>query len=399
MRILALAYACEPKKGSEPGAGWAWARMLARLGETWVITRTNNRETIEAELQSTPEHEHLHFVFVDLPPWARRWKRRRRGVHLYYLLWQFAALRVATRLQDRLGFDLVWHLTLSSIWFGSVGALVGRPFVYGPMGGGATAPWRLLPSLGATGACAELLRDVMQGAARYTNPLARIAWRRAVLILVQNQETLRWLPHRYRAKARVFPNVIVEAIPSARRDQAASRHQTAMFAGELVPLKGVALAIQATALLPGWRLLIVGSGPDEARLRRIAARFAVEQRVRFAGQVPRDQLLRLMREQADVLLFPSLRDQAGWVVAEALACGLPVVCLDRGGPPLLGGRPVPPSSPARTAAALAGQVSDAVAHPLPRSPFDMESRYQGLAEMLGRNGLLSRTDKDADAPR
>ena len=38
MRILAFAYACEPAQGSEPGAGWAWARMLAHQGETWVIT-------------------------------------------------------------------------------------------------------------------------------------------------------------------------------------------------------------------------------------------------------------------------------------------------------------------------------------------------------------------------
>ena len=30
MRILAIAYACEPDVGSEPGAGWAWSRMLAR---------------------------------------------------------------------------------------------------------------------------------------------------------------------------------------------------------------------------------------------------------------------------------------------------------------------------------------------------------------------------------
>jgi glycosyltransferase involved in cell wall biosynthesis len=34
-------------------------------------------------------------------------------------------------------------------------------------------------------------------------------------------------------------------------------------------------------------------------------------------------------------LFPSLHDEAGWVLAEALAAMLPAVCLDHGGPPLL----------------------------------------------------------------
>jgi glycosyltransferase involved in cell wall biosynthesis len=395
VRILTLAYACEPHKGSEPGAGWTWARMLGQLGDTWVITRANNREAIEAELPNTPERDRLHFVFVDLPPWAHRWKRRRRGIHLYYLLWQLAALRPALRLQNELSFDLVWHLTLSSVWFGSVGALVGAPFLYGPMGGGATAPWRLLPSLGPRGACAEVVRDAVQSAGRYLNPLARISWRRAVLILVQNHETRRWLPRRHQTKAQVFPNVVLEPVPSGPSPRAGGRPRTAMFAGELVPLKGAALAIRAMALLPEWRLLVVGAGPDEARLRRVAVRFDVERRVQFIGQVPRSRLLHLLGEEADVVLFPSLRDQAGWVVAEALACGVPVVCLDRGGPPLLGGRAVPPSSPARTVAALAQQVLDCRAQPPSFQVFDMASRQQRLADVLRSNGLLPQGTADS----
>ena len=65
--ILAFAYACEPGKGSEPGAGWAMARVAARIGPTWVITRANNREAIEASLPTIAERDRLTFVYVDLP--------------------------------------------------------------------------------------------------------------------------------------------------------------------------------------------------------------------------------------------------------------------------------------------------------------------------------------------
>jgi glycosyltransferase involved in cell wall biosynthesis len=238
----------------------------------------------------------------------------------------------------------------------------------------------------------EVVRDVVQAAGRYVNPLALIAWYRADLILVQNHETRQWLPRRHRAKTQVFPNVIIhDVVPSARRTTAVGRRRTALYAGELLPLKGIALAIRALALLPPeWRLLVVGAGPDKPRLRRIAGRFGVTERVQFLGQVPRARLLRLMQEEADVLVFPSLRDQAGWVVAEALTCGLPAVCLDRGGPPLLGGRGVQPSSPARTAAALAEQVLATVADrpPSASAVFGMEARQRNLAEMLRRRGLL-----------
>jgi hypothetical protein len=54
LRILAFAYACEPGPGSEPGAGWAWSRMLARLGETWVITRRDYQAASELLAETLP---------------------------------------------------------------------------------------------------------------------------------------------------------------------------------------------------------------------------------------------------------------------------------------------------------------------------------------------------------
>jgi hypothetical protein len=59
-----------------------------------VITRSNNRDVIESELVRSP-HPSMNLVYVDLPRWARSWKRGQRGVRLYYFLWQVAALRRA----------------------------------------------------------------------------------------------------------------------------------------------------------------------------------------------------------------------------------------------------------------------------------------------------------------
>jgi allantoicase len=85
MKVLISAYACEPGKGSEPGAGWEWSRAAALEHEVWVLTRTKNALAIERALANEP-HLRLHPVYIDLPAWARFWKRGQRGVHLYYLL-------------------------------------------------------------------------------------------------------------------------------------------------------------------------------------------------------------------------------------------------------------------------------------------------------------------------
>src|SRR4029453_14020574 len=132
---LAFAYACEPGRGSEPGAGWAWSRMLARLGETWVITRRRYQASIERELRSMPERDRLSFVDVDLPDRVRSWQRGDRWLRSYYLPWQIAALREARRLQRSLRFDVVWHLTWANAWYGSLAALARGPFSFRPRGG------------------------------------------------------------------------------------------------------------------------------------------------------------------------------------------------------------------------------------------------------------------------
>src|SRR5439155_23557282 len=102
LKVLVSAYACEPGKGSEPYVGWNLPLQLSYHHEIWVLTRSNNRECIEAELQRNPQPG-LHIAYLDLPRWASFWKKGRRGIHLYYFLWQVRAFFVARRLHREVG--------------------------------------------------------------------------------------------------------------------------------------------------------------------------------------------------------------------------------------------------------------------------------------------------------
>jgi glycosyltransferase involved in cell wall biosynthesis len=175
----------------------------------------------------------------------------------------------------------------------------------------------------------------------------------------------------------------------------------ALFAGQLLPLKGVSLALRTLVLLPSWTLTICGRGYDERRLRRISERLHVADRVRFLGWVSTHRLAELMRNESDVLLFPSIHDEGGWVVAEALASRLPVVCLDRGGPPVLGGTGVACTNVSQTAARLARAVL--AADNGAARDFPSIDRTTGQLRSLLRNqfpGLdISSSDTRALAPR
>jgi glycosyltransferase involved in cell wall biosynthesis len=107
---------------------------------------------------------------------------------------------------------------------------------------------------------------------------------------------------------------------------------------------------------PRATMTVIGSGPDEAWLRAIAHRHGLEDAVHWSPRVPQPQVMRAYL-QHDVLLFPSLHDSSGNVVLEALSRGLPVVCVDAGGPAVLVddacGFCVPAGEPAQVIEALA----------------------------------------------
>ncbi len=82
--------------------------------------------------------------------------------------------------------------------------------------------------------------------------------------------------------------------------------------------------------LPTARLVIMGRGPDEARLRRLVRSLDLEGAVRFTGHLPWDDLVRLLH-QAHLCLNPSPKEGWGLTVVEANQCGVPVVASDRPG--------------------------------------------------------------------
>ncbi len=339
IKVLLSAYACEPGKGSEPGVGWNWVRMISEIvKEVWVITRANNRPVIKKALAQKPM-PNVHWVYFDLPSWASFWKKGQRGVHLYYYLWQIGIYFLAKRLYWQVGFDLVQHVTFVNYWMPSFLSLLPGPFVWGPVGGGESAPKIFYRTFSWRGRIYEYLRSLARWLGEH-DPFVCMTARKAAFALATTPETaarLRWLGAQ---KVEVFSQVTFseEEISNLATISPHKRNPFRFLSlGRLLHWKGFHLGLQAFARFvkefPRSEYWLIGDGPERKNLEALAQKLGIKDKVRFWGKLPRNKVLQKLAK-VDVLVHPSLHDSGGFVCAEAMAAGRPVICLDLGGPAL-----------------------------------------------------------------
>ena len=139
-KIFVSAYACEPGLGSEIGVGWHWVLEMSRYFELWVLTRESNRPTIEPWIDEHPEYSGIHFLYFDLPKWARFWKKGLRGVRTYYNIWQHCTNRIVKRTMRENNIKIFHHLTYGNMLWKVSSYGQRQFFVWGPVGGLETIP-------------------------------------------------------------------------------------------------------------------------------------------------------------------------------------------------------------------------------------------------------------------
>ena len=173
--------------------------------------------------------------------------------------------------------------------------------------------------------------------------------------------------------------------------------------GNLVAEKGCDLVIRALVDIPAAILLIVGEGPERARLDALARALGVADRVRFlAVRTQRD--LAQVYSAADALVLASSRE--GWpnVLLESMACGTPVVATAVGGVPEIVTNPLAGIVvDERSTPALLRAMREIVARPPARAEIVAYAARFGWEQTarehaaLCRDAVLSRASTRADA--
>jgi glycosyltransferase involved in cell wall biosynthesis len=329
MKVLISALACEPGRGSEHEVGFRTILAAASIHEVWVITASESIAAVQEALLGDPRASRVHLEGIEFGASTEQIvDLNSLGYHWRYDRWQRNTAARGLALEERIDFDVIHHVTLASYWTRVGVAIIAKPLVWGPIGGGVNPPLRLLSELGSVGIARAVARAMVRPAMAMLPPV-KTTQRSAAVILAQNPETGRRL--RGSGKMKLLSNATAVEVDGI--GQFGPRTAELFYVGRLVSSKAPMLALRTLRYVanPKAELRFFGEGPERSRLERSARNWGVLDRVRFEGWIPRRRLLPLIG-QAGVLIHTAVHEEAGLCIAEALTLGTPVVALDHGGP-------------------------------------------------------------------
>lgn len=333
-KIFISAYACEPGLGSEIGVGWHWVLEMSKYFDLWVLTRESNRHTIEPWIADHPQFANIHFLYFDLPKWARFWKKGLRGVRTYYNIWQMCTNSIVRRTMKANDIKIFHHLTYGNAIWRVSGYGRRQFFVWGPIGGLETIPKDFSSHYQGKLKILETVRRLM---VKFL-PLNfgfRNRCKCADVILCKTDLTRQQIPEQYRSKAVLFTDV---AVDSAQIDTNARETVddvvNLLSVGRLDAWRGFDLAIEALAQAlktnRNLRLTIVGKGQDSARLQLLTQQLGIADRVEFTGKLSSDDYKKQL-SRCDAVVNASLKEGAVTVSFDSMTYGKPLICLDTTG--------------------------------------------------------------------
>ena len=336
MKILMSAYSCEPGMGSERGVGWNVAVEASKYNEVWVLTRPDeSKEAIEAELERNP-NPNLHFVYFTLPFWkdSLRWGQS-GAMQLHYYFWQIQAYFVAKQLQQQVDFDLAHHVTFVKYSSPSFLSFLLIPFIWGPIGGGESAPLAFWADFSLKNKLYETLRWSWRFIGEL-DPFVRKTAQRSAIAYAATEDTALRLSKMGAAKIEISSGIALSQQELRQLSQCSSETSSSIkfvSIGRLLHWKGFHLGLRAFAQanLPDAEYWLIGDGAELKQLKALVESLGIATQVKMLGSIDREEVLTKIGE-CSILVHPSLHESGGFVCLEAMAAKRPVICLDLGGP-------------------------------------------------------------------
>lgn len=337
MKILYIAFACNPYVGSEAFCGWSWPLAMRKYCDVYVVTRKENRTGIEKYIN---EHKitDIKFFYYDIPDILNIYYKSGKMYMPYSVVWQNTSFNFIKRLHEKYNFDYIHQVTLGDFRLINPAWKLKSKFIFGPVGGAQTTPKTLQPYIGADNK-SEVEREWINKMIK-SWPLYRRVLNQIYLIFAANPETQAYLrecinePEKCKLLTENGVNTDQICAPPEKED---NDKVILLWSGRMIRRKGLSFLLDVLQLVKTKKpyiLKLVGDGPEICHLKKQASELGLKDRIEFVGKVSYEEMQHLY-SSSDVFVFPSLRETTGTVLFEAMVNSLPIVTFDQNGAALL----------------------------------------------------------------
>jgi glycosyltransferase involved in cell wall biosynthesis len=341
--ILISAYAISPTRGSEYAAAWNTVLNLSDEHELWVLygmsdDHMGETKTLANYIAGNPTPS-IRFIKVNagwLANGINMLNKAGLGWFFYfaYYLWQKKALKAALKISRSVDIDVVHQL--GPIGFREPGFLtkLGKPMVWGPIGGMKIMEKRFLSKLPGKEKIKFIAKNYINRYQLRFSGRIRMAFKRADVLIAATllgQQSIKQYFNRdsyYLPEQGISENVI--ACVNKFNDM---QHQVRLvWSGSLIQRKNLKMCLEALSAVKqsNWILHILGDGPLRKKLEKYVKEKGITDKISFHGHLPRQEALRIMAN-AHLHIITSIGEDNPAVVFEAMANGVPTVTIDHCG--------------------------------------------------------------------
>lgn len=363
-KVLINAYACCPGMGSEQGMAWNFITNIAKCCEVFVITEAEYQLQIEEYLQCEKRKEEteiwhrMHFYFVPIGDTEEEsenirkmcWNQGDWRFYRYYSRWQEKILPIAETVITENAIDIMHQLNM--VGFREPGMLykinerrekIGEkhiPLIWGPSAGFGSIPFAFMTGGGVKFTAFYLLKNFLNKVQLRWHPRVRRMVKESDALIAATPEMKAGFLKYYGKDVLLMSEtgVMLSAAAGEKRQGNDNRDGSfkLLWVGRFMYTKQLPLALETMKLLKEYdkiELHIVGKAVNDdetEHMHKMAKDMGISDSVVWYGQIPNDEVQKLMRE-CDVFFFTSIFEATSTVVLEAITNNLPVVCFDRCG--------------------------------------------------------------------
>jgi len=324
-KVIIIAFDCNPHKGSEAMFAYKWVSMVANSFQVKLITDIRHKRSIE-EQPPTPDIEYCRYSMGVINTVLGKL----RAYNVQYRLFIRGVEKILKGLELE-EYKLIHCLTPAGCYTYNQLYRFHIPMAAGPLGGGLKLP----EGFKSYRTVKAVLRDKY-----YERVKSKAKWRayyeNCKHIFIGTGYLLKYLPENLHCKTTELFDTVVDTEIFSPGTKASSEITTILYSGRMEAAKGCLLLVEAfrNLIREGYanvELILLGEGSQSKKVAGLIRKEKLEKFIHMPGRVSNRQVREYLHK-ADIFCLPSLKEPGGTAILEAMACGIPVITTNYGGP-------------------------------------------------------------------